>query len=89
MIFELKTKLSNVITPEIKEYLTEHNLVPVGVALIVEPCTIVSEYHIVKQRETLSAIARQYNTTVANLVKLNNIENPNIINVGQKLKIKE
>lgn len=89
MIFELKTKLSNVITPEIKEYLAEHNLVPVGVALIVEPCAIVSEYHIVKQRETLSAIARQYNTTVANLVKLNNIENPNIINVGQKLKIKE
>jgi LysM repeat protein len=38
--------------------------------------------------DTLSAIAKKYNTTVAALVKLNNIKNANIINVGQVLKLR-
>lgn len=42
----------------------------------------------VKKGDTLSAIAKKYNTTVAALVKLNNIKNRNIINVGQVLKLK-
>lgn len=37
--------------------------------------------------DTLTKIARRYNTTVDSLVKLNNIANPNLINVGQKIRI--
>ena len=37
--------------------------------------------------DTLSSIARRYNTTINTLVKLNNIKNPNLIYVGQKIKI--
>lgn len=42
----------------------------------------------VKWGDTLSSIARRYGTTVSNLVKLNNIRNPNIIYVGQKILIR-
>ncbi|HSM58618.1 MAG TPA: LysM domain-containing protein [Candidatus Sulfomarinibacteraceae bacterium] len=41
----------------------------------------------VQPGDTLSAIARQYNTTVQELVARNNIANPNIIHVGQVLTI--
>lgn len=41
----------------------------------------------VKWGDTLSEIAVTYNTTVNNLVKLNNIQNPDYIVVGQVLKI--
>lgn len=44
--------------------------------------------HHVKKGETLSKIAKQYNTTVPELVKLNNIKNKNLIKVGQILKVK-
>lgn len=37
--------------------------------------------------DTLTAIAKKYNTTVDNLVKLNNIKNPDYIVVGQKLQV--
>lgn len=39
----------------------------------------------VKKGDTLSAIARTYNTTVSNLVSLNNISDPDYIVVGQVL----
>ena len=42
----------------------------------------------VKRGDTLSAIAIKYGTTVANLVKLNGIKNPNLIEVGQKIVVK-
>lgn len=42
----------------------------------------------VKRGDTLSAIAKKYNTTVATLAKLNNIKNVNVINVGQVLKLR-
>ena len=43
--------------------------------------------HTVKSGETLSKIAKQYSTSVSNLVSLNGIANPNKIYAGQKLKI--
>ncbi|MDA3731330.1 LysM peptidoglycan-binding domain-containing protein [Niameybacter massiliensis] len=43
--------------------------------------------YIVQSGDTLSAIALQYNTTVAELVALNNISNPNFIYVGESLTI--
>ena len=41
----------------------------------------------VKKGDTLSAIAKKYNTTASNIAKLNNIKNVNRIYVGQKLII--
>ena len=41
----------------------------------------------VQPGDTLSAIAVRYNTTVSQLVTLNNIQNPNLIYVGQVLEI--
>ena len=45
-----------------------------------------TKYTVVKG-DTLSGIAKKYNTTVNNLVKLNKINNPNYIVVGQVLTI--
>lgn len=44
-----------------------------------------SNIYVVKKGDTLSEIAKKYNTTVATLVSLNNIKNANIINIGQKI----
>jgi LysM repeat protein len=41
----------------------------------------------VQRGDTLYSIARCYNTTVAILAQINNIRNPNLIYVGQRLKI--
>lgn len=43
--------------------------------------------HIVAKGETLSGIASKYGTTYQELAKYNGISNPNIIHVGQKIKI--
>lgn len=45
-------------------------------------------YYTIKSGDTLSGIAQRYNTTVAELVKLNKISNPNLIYGGTKLRIK-
>lgn len=41
----------------------------------------------VKAGDTLSIIAAKYNTTYQKLAEYNNIKNPNVINVGQKILI--
>lgn len=46
-----------------------------------------SNLYTVRSRDTLSKIARQYGTTVQNLMQSNNINNPNLIHVGQSLKV--
>lgn len=51
-----------------------------------KPATPTSTYT-VKSGDTLSGIAAKYKTTVAKLVSLNGIKNPNLIKVGQKLKV--
>lgn len=43
------------------------------------------QYHIVKKGDTLYGIAIKYKTTVDKLIKINNIKNPNIISIGQKI----
>lgn len=43
--------------------------------------------YIVKRGDTLSEIAKKYNTTVNKLVEDNKIDNPNLIYPGQKIKI--
>ena len=46
-----------------------------------------SNVYVVKSGDTLSKIAAQYNTTYQVLAAYNNIINPNVINVGQVIKI--
>ncbi|MBR6289390.1 MAG: LysM peptidoglycan-binding domain-containing protein [Acholeplasmatales bacterium] len=59
-----------------------------------EPVTPVNntnsdEYYTVVPGDTLSKIAKKYNTSVDEILKLNpQIKNPNLINVGQKIKVK-
>lgn len=42
----------------------------------------------VKRGDTLYSIAQRYNTTVSKLQSLNNISNPNLIRVGQVLRVR-
>ena len=43
--------------------------------------------HIVKRGETVASIARRYGTSVAAIASLNGLRNPNLIYVGQRLRI--
>ena len=44
--------------------------------------------HVVQAGDTLSAIAKKYNVTLEQLMKWNNIKNPDILTIGQRLVIK-
>ncbi len=44
-------------------------------------------YHVVQVGESLSSIAASYGVTVSNLIRYNGITNPNIVRVGQTLRI--
>lgn len=69
--------------------LSNANLIRVGQRLKVSVKTtsppLVQTVYTVQPGDTLSAIARKYNTTVSQLVTLNGIKNANAIRVGQKL----
>jgi len=43
--------------------------------------------HVVAAGETLGTIAQRYNTTVAALIELNGLTNPDVISVGQQLQV--
>ena len=47
-----------------------------------------SDFHVVKNGETLSGIAAKYNTSYQSLASLNGLANPNLIFIGQQLKVK-
>ncbi len=63
------------------------NIINVGQVIKI-PVTSSEEYYIVKKGDTLTKIAKKYNTPVNQLVSWNNIKNANLINVGQKLRVK-
>lgn len=50
-------------------------------------CLTSRNTYTVKKGDTLTSIAKKFNTTVKNLATVNNISNPNNINVGQVLKV--
>ena len=54
-----------------------------------EPEPQPEQYYIVKRGDNLTKIARMYGVTVSDLVKWNNIKNPNLIYPGQKIIIKD
>ena len=43
--------------------------------------------HVVEAGETLTGIAEKYQLNVQDLVRWNNIENPDVITVGQKIQL--
>ena len=67
--------------------ITNPNLIYVGESIIISVNNSKAVY-VVKYGDTLSEIALDFNTTVNNLVKLNNIQNPNLIYTGQILRIR-
>jgi hypothetical protein len=54
--------------------------------IIIDPVTQPATAYAVKAGDTLSSIAAQRGATVAELVKRNNISNPNMISVGQLIR---
>ena len=45
-------------------------------------------YYTIKKGDTLTKIAKKYKTTIKQLCSWNSIKNPNIIRVGQKIRVK-
>jgi N-acetylmuramoyl-L-alanine amidase len=43
--------------------------------------------HTVRSGETLSSIASRYKTSITKLVKINHLSNPNLITIGQRLRV--
>ena len=76
---------------DFKGVLTGGKITPVKVttttAPAAKPAAVATKTYVVKSGDTLSGIASSFGTTTANLVALNNISNPNLISVGQTLKI--
>lgn len=46
------------------------------------------EYYIVQKNDNLTKIAQKFGTNINQLVSWNNIKNPNLIYIGQKLRVK-
>lgn len=63
------------------------NLIYAGETIKIIPNNSSSNYYTVKRGNTLWGIARMYNTSVANIVRMNGIRNPNLIYPGQTLKV--
>ena len=57
--------------------------------VLVSNAIVNAETYTVKEGDTLSAIAKEKETTVEKLVELNKLENPNAISAGQKLELGE
>ena len=70
----------NIMSPISSKYLTLSGTTP---TVTTPEYTI----YVVKYGDTLSDIAAKYNTTYQRIAEYNGIKNPNIINVGQKIKI--
>ena len=85
MIYEIP--LEKVLTTEIADTLRTHGLKAVGAALIVEPTGPVKRTYRVVEGDRLGSIAKRYNVLLADLIRINNIKNPNIIHPGQILEI--
>jgi LysM repeat protein len=56
--------------------------------LVNEKLKPTTKYYTVTKGDTLSSIAKKHNTTVAKLLELNNIADPNKIYAGQKIRVK-
>lgn len=71
----------NVVTPEP----TARGPTPAGTAT--QPPLVGGDTYIVKAGDTLASIAAQYGISVAELQRVNNIANPDVLTIGQRLRI--
>ena len=77
--------------------LKDENYIFVGQNLIISESTenltkqsdLINNYHIVQTGENLTEISNKYNLKVSDLIEINNLNNPDSIKVGQKLKIRK
>jgi len=77
--------------------LKDENYIFVGQNLIISESTenltkqsdLINNYHIVQTGENLTEISNKYNLKVIDLIEINNLNNPDSIKVGQKLKIRK
>ena len=67
--------------------LADPNLIVTGSRLRI-PQVVTTRTHTVRAGETLSSIARRYGTSVARLARGNRIADPNLIFVGQRLRVR-
>ena len=75
----------NLLTPGQKLIIPATGAAPTAPAGIATPSA--TRVHVVARGETLQSIARRYGVTVQALISANQISNPNLIQVGQKLVI--
>lgn len=64
------------------------NKIYAGQKLKISGSAPAKQYYTVRAGDTLSGIAAKYKTSVNRLASLNGIKNPNLIRVGQKLRVK-
>jgi LysM repeat protein len=77
--------------------LKDKNYIFVGQNLIISESTenlakqsdLINNYHIVQTGENLTDISSKYNLKVIDLIKINNLNNPDSIKVGQKLILRK
>ncbi len=77
--------------------LKDKNYIFVGQTLIISESTenlakqsdLINNYHIVQTGENLTDISSIYNLKVIDLIKINNLNNPDSIKVGQKLILRK
>jgi len=77
--------------------LKDENYIFVGQNLIISESNenltkqsdLINNYHIVQTGENLTEISNKYNLKVIDLIEINNLNNPDSIKVGQKLKIRK
>ena len=77
--------------------LKDENYIFVGQNLIISESTenltkqsdLINNYHIVQTGENLTDISNKYNLKVIDLIEINNLNNPDSIKVGQKLKLRK
>ncbi|MBO4585366.1 MAG: LysM peptidoglycan-binding domain-containing protein, partial [Bacteroidales bacterium] len=46
------------------------------------------KYHTIRSGDTLSGIARKYNTSVREICRLNNIKETTILQIGKRLRVR-
>ena len=66
----------------------DYNAVQAKVNEMLKSSAAAPTYYTVKSGDTLSAIAKKYGTTYQKIAQMNGIKNPNVISVGQKLRVK-
>ncbi|WP_320665029.1 LysM domain-containing protein [Prochlorococcus sp. MIT 1223] len=88
------TKIANENNLTIKEILDLNNIsdanqIKKGQIIKLPERSIYQKFHVMKQGESLSMISEMYNVKRDDLIKLNNIKNPDLLYLGQKILISE